>query len=215
MEEKFYEVFTPGSAEVVIKKSKFIGETFSVRSEEEVAQTVAKVKKKYYDARHHCYAYCLSDENAIRASDDGEPQGTAGRPILDVLLGEGMRYTLVIVTRYFGGTLLGTGGLTRAYHDAAKAVIDETEKLQRLTGVECTVTIGYELIGKLENLLKEKSVNMLDTSYGEKVEFDFVCDQRLAEEIDRKIVEFTSGATGLNISDSKNYGLVNNRVIWL
>lgn len=215
MEKKFYETYAPGYAEVVVKKSKFIGETFSVRSEEEATRALASVKKKYYDARHHCFAYCLSDENAIRAGDDGEPQGTAGRPMLDVLLGEGMRYTLVVVTRYFGGTLLGTGGLTRAYHDAAKAAIDATEKLQRLSGVECTVTFGYDLIGKFENLLKEKSVNMLDTVYGEKVDFNFVCGKDVADEISKKVTEYTSGESELSISDIKNYGLVNNRVVWL
>lgn len=215
MEKKFYEVFTPASATVVVKKSKFIGETFSVKTEEEAAQCVAGVKKKYYDARHHCFAYCLGDENAIRSSDDGEPSGTAGRPILDVILGEGMLNTLVVVTRYFGGTLLGTGGLTHAYKDAAKEALDATEKLLRQKGVKCVASVGYDLLGKVENLIKEAGVVSLETQYSGDVTVSFLGDESDVNGIIKRIVELSANKAKIEVSNSIEYGLAGNRVIWL
>lgn len=215
MEKKCYEVYDSAKAEVIVKKSKFIGESFSVKNEEEVASYVAAAKKKYYDARHHCFAYCLADENSIRSSDDGEPSGTAGRPILDVILGEGMRNTLVIVTRYFGGTLLGTGGLTRAYKDAAKAVIDETGKLEICTGVEVIAFISYELLGKAENVLRSADAVLIDTEYSSDVKMTFVASEEVANQIIKQFTEISSGAVKYNMSEIKSYGLVDNRVIWL
>ena len=109
-------VYQGNSAEIIEKKSRFIADIFSVSSEEEALQILEKVKKKYWDARHHCWAYVVGDEQVQeRCSDDGEPSGTAGKPILEVIRGNEIHNVLIVVTRYFGGTLLGTGGLVRAY----------------------------------------------------------------------------------------------------
>ena len=121
MEEYSKIVYMGGQGEIVEKKSRFLADVESVGSEEDVAVFLEKIRKKYWDARHHCSAYVLGERNEIsRCSDDGEPSGTAGRPILDVLTSSGVRNACVVVTRYFGGVLLGTGGLVRAYGRAAR-----------------------------------------------------------------------------------------------
>ena len=122
MAEEYKIIYQGGEGEIVEKKSRFIASCIPVKSEEEALGFIESVRKKYWDARHHCYAYVLGERNELmRCSDDGEPQGTAGKPMLDVLLGAGVHDALVIVTRYFGGVLLGTGGLVRAYSGAARA----------------------------------------------------------------------------------------------
>ena len=121
MAERICKLLEGGTSEVIVKKSRFLGITFPVETAEEAALQIAGIRKKYYDARHNCYAYRLTDKE--RFSDDGEPSQTAGKPMLDVLAGAGLTGALVVVTRYFGGTLLGTGGLVRAYTDAAKEAV--------------------------------------------------------------------------------------------
>ena len=133
-----------GSAEIVEKKSRFIGEVFPVEHEEEAMQLLEQVKKKYWDARHHCWAYVISgDRVQERLSDDGEPSGTAGKPILEVIRGQQVGNLLVVVTRYFGGTLLGTGGLVRAYTEAAKQALAESVIITRITGYRLKIETDY------------------------------------------------------------------------
>ena len=130
MDNQYKTIIESGSGEYIEKKSRFIGELVPVSSEEEAFAYLDAVRKKHYNASHHCFAYVLGEKNQTeRASDDGEPSGTAGRPILHVLEGEEICNALIVVTRYFGGTLLGTGGLTRAYTAAAKAAVAKTFRL--------------------------------------------------------------------------------------
>ena len=119
--DSFKTISQNGEILIIEKKSKFIATVMQVHTVEEADQYMQQLRKKYYDATHNCFAYQIGEHNEFqRSSDDGEPQGTAGKPILEVLKGEGIRNTLICVTRYFGGTLLGTGGLVRAYGKAAK-----------------------------------------------------------------------------------------------
>ena len=125
-------VYCGGEGEIVEKKSRFIATVKPVDSEEEASAFIAEMKKKYWDARHNCSAFVIGEHNEIqRSSDDGEPAGTAGHPMLDVLLGEGIHNTAVVVTRYFGGTLLGTGGLVRAYSKSVQAGLAASTVLER------------------------------------------------------------------------------------
>ena len=125
--EEFYMVDGPAQGEIVEKKSRFIANVFPVDSEEQALEIVEKTKKQYWDARHNCFAFVIGKNNEVqRFSDDGEPQGTAGKPILEVLTKGNIHNTLIIVTRYFGGTLLGTGGLVRAYGQSSKAAIENS-----------------------------------------------------------------------------------------
>ena len=164
------------TAEVVEKKSKFISNVFYVESREEAEEIIKKVNKQYHDARHNCYAYRVITTDGIieKASDDGEPSGTAGAPMLTILSKNNLANVLVIVTRYFGGILLGTGGLVRAYTDASKAAIDENEIVFKENGLECMFEVSYSDIEKLKYYLKQNDI--LETG-GEYLENAFIkCD---------------------------------------
>lgn len=146
--EEFYMVDGPARGEIVEKKSRFIANVFPVDSEEQALEIIEKTKKQYWDARHNCFAFVIGKNNEVqRFSDDGEPQGTAGKPILEVLTKGNIHNTLIIVTRYFGGTLLGTGGLVRAYGQSSKAAIENSRLLRVCEGVSfqlSVITIALE-----------------------------------------------------------------------
>lgn len=164
------------TAEIVEKKSKFIANLFYVETVEEAEEKVKEIKKKYFDARHNCFAYSVYTKDRIvnRFSDDGEPSGTAGGPMLNLLNGNNITNAVVIVTRYFGGILLGTGGLVRAYTDASKAAIDENEIVFKENGLECMFEVSYSDIEKLKYYLKQNDI--LETG-GEYLENAFIkCD---------------------------------------
>ena len=151
MEEKYKILYQGGQGELTEKKSRFIATTRPVETEEEAAAFVEEMKKKYWDARHNCYAYVIGDRGqTARCSDDGEPAQTAGRPILDVLLGAGVRNACVVVTRYFGGVLLGTGGLVRAYSGAAQEGLKASTVVEKCLGRKLLITTDYNGIGKLQ-----------------------------------------------------------------
>ena len=142
-----------GTSEVVVKKSRFLGITFPVETPEEAAEKIAGIRKKYYDARHNCYAYRLV--GAEKFSDDGEPSQTAGKPMLDVLSGAGLVGALVVVTRYFGGTLLGTGGLVRAYTEAAQEAVKNSRITEIRPKRQVVCRIAYPDLGKVQYLFRE------------------------------------------------------------
>ena len=142
-----------GTSEVVVKKSRFLGITFPVDTPEEAAEKIAGIRKKYYDARHNCYAYRLV--GAEKFSDDGEPSQTAGKPMLDVLSGAGLVGALVVVTRYFGGTLLGTGGLVRAYTEAAQEAVKNSRITEIRPKRQVVCRIAYPDLGKVQYLFRE------------------------------------------------------------
>lgn len=153
------------------KKSRFLSELHAVHSEDEALSLVEAAKKKHYDARHHCYAFRIEEQGRMveRASDDGEPQGTAGRPILDVLKGQEIYNALIIVTRYFGGTLLGSGGLTRAYSAAAKDSLEKSLVLSERRGLVFDLSYPYDLAGKVEYLFRNSGGILLTKDYGSLV----------------------------------------------
>ena len=139
-----------GQGEITEKRSRFLATLQPVTSEEEALLFIEQIKKRYWDARHNCYAYVIGDRAELcRCSDDGEPPHTAGRPMLDALLASGIRNAVVVVTRYFGGILLGTGGLTRAYRDAVTEGIRHCKTLDKLTGIPVDIVTDYNGIGKL------------------------------------------------------------------
>lgn len=151
------------------KKSEFIGYITHVKTEQEAQQYLAKIRKKHYDARHHCYAYIIKDEGVIRQSDDGEPSKTAGMPILEVLRHSGLEDAIIVVTRYFGGTLLGTGGLVRAYTEGAKAALEAAEILTYKTCVDLNITVDYSLYDKLTTLCQNRNGKIIDTQFTDNV----------------------------------------------
>ena len=157
MIDQFRTVYRGGTGEIVEKKSRFIATVRLVESEEEALSCLEALRKKYWDARHNCFVYIIGEnQETVRCSDDGEPSGTAGRPMLDVVQGAGLRNVLVVVTRYFGGTLLGTGGLVRAYTAAAKAGVEASEVIEKIPAVQFLVKVTYNQIGTLLYLLGQR-----------------------------------------------------------
>lgn len=187
-------VYQGASAEVVEKKSRFIGEVYPVTSEEEATEILEQVKKQYWDARHHCWAYVIGETQPMeRFSDDGEPSGTAGKPILEVIRGQALTNTLIVVTRYFGGTLLGTGGLVRAYTKASQEAVSVSTIITRIRGFKLKVTTDYTGIGKIQYILGQKGIPLLDSVYTDKVEIFVLVSEKEERSLVAEITEGTNG----------------------
>ena len=194
MKESYRILFESGQDEIVEKKSRFIGITFPIDSEEEAVRYIEECKKKYWDARHRCYAYVIGENMELqRFSDDGEPQGTAGKPILDVLIGEDVHDCLIIVVRYFGGTLLGTGGLVKAYSQASRAALLSSEVLEKKRGIILSVQTDYNGIGKIQYMLGNRNVEIWKSEYGEDVKLQVLTPISQIDEIMNEITEITMG----------------------
>ncbi len=205
-----------GTAEIIEKKSRFIAETAIVRSEEEASAFLEARRKKYWDARHHCSAYIIGKERPLtHSSDDGEPSGTAGRPILDVIKGFDVSDVSVVVTRYFGGTLLGTGGLVRAYSAAAKAGLEASVIAKKVNGLLLSVTIGYDLIGKLQYIAAARGFTQADAEYAENVVLSYYVPTEEAASFRKAVTEASSGKAQIEEIGEISYALTKNGVVLL
>lgn len=199
---------TGGSGEITEKKSRFIANVFSVEGEEEAVSYINKVKKKYWDARHSCWAYVIGNNNETqRFSDDGEPSGTAGKPILEVIEGAKIRNCLIVVTRYFGGTLLGTGGLVRAYQAASKAGLENSKIIEVMSGVKLSVDISYNNAGKMQYICAETESSIIDTLYGENVHMDIIVRQENYSRFNKKLADSFSGLIEPEIAGNVEYAV--------
>lgn len=184
-------VLTGGTGEIIEKKSRFIANVGAVSSEEEALAFIADMKKKYWDARHNCMAYIV---NGIkRFSDDGEPSGTAGKPILDVIEGRGLTNAVIVVTRYFGGVLLGTGGLVRAYQKSAIAGLEDSIVAEKCEGISTFIDTDYNGFGKIQYIAGTEGVNIIETDYQEKVRLRVVCETEKYGSFEKKVIEATAG----------------------
>ena len=178
-------------AELVEKKSRFIATIRPVSTEEEI-------KKKYYDARHNCSAFVIGSKAQLtRSSDDGEPSGTAGRPMLEVLLGSEIRNIAVVVTRYFGGTLLGTGGLVRAYSGAVKLALEQCETARQRFGIKLQIKTDYNYVGKIQYLLADRKIEMIDSVYAQDVEMTVIVPIEEYDRLCKDLTEATSAKAEL------------------
>lgn len=190
-------LLTGGEGEYVEKKSRFIATVRKCESEEEASAFIDEMKKKYWDARHNCSAFVIGSRGELtRCSDDGEPSGTAGRPMLEVLTGEGIRNIAVVVTRYFGGVLLGTGGLVRAYTQAVKEGLKNCTVGRMRAGQEVEVTTDYNGIGKILYLLGNAGIEPTASDYTDKVVLRLIIPSEEAERIHKDMVEITGGKVG-------------------
>lgn len=209
-----YEVLKNGEGKIIEKKSTFIGAVASVHSEQEALDFIATKKKEHYDARHNCFAYLVGDHNELmRSSDDGEPSGTAGRPMLDVLLGANVHNICVVVTRYFGGVLLGTGGLVRAYTKATEEGLKACTLLERHTGVHISLDVDYGLLGKVQYLLNERNIFVADSAYSDRVVFDVYVDDADAEPLKKELINQTNAQIKLEEIESCAYGIAEGKLI--
>ena len=199
MQDEIRVITEDTSGELTEKRSRFIAQLHPIRSEEEAVSYIESIRKQYYDARHNCYAYVMGETASIqRFSDDGEPSGTAGRPILEVLLANHLTDCVLIVTRYFGGILLGAGPLARAYGQAAAmAVAAAKEKgscLKLCTGRKITVRCDYNSLGKLQYLLNQNDLPPLEILYEENVTFILAVEEEKVPMICEKIKEATAAS---------------------
>lgn len=198
MLEQYKTIAKDSEAMIIEKKSKFIATVYKVTSPEEAEAYLTQLRKKYYDATHNCFAYQIGENNEFqKASDDGEPQGTAGKPILEVLKGEEIKNTLICVTRYFGGTLLGTGGLVRAYGKAAKEGLLEAGIIEKRKIYIYYLKMPYTLSGKVQYLLGEKGYVIRNSTYLEEVTFDVEVLIKESESFEKWLHEKTNAAIGI------------------
>lgn len=200
-------IIKAGNGEFIDKKSRFIAYICNIESEEQAVKIISEIKKKYWDARHNCYAYILGDNNEVqRFSDDGEPSGTAGKPILEVITGNECSNCLCVVTRYFGGVLLGTGGLIRAYTNAAKDALDNSRTGTLTDGTHAFIDADYNYVGKIQHICAQNEITIVDTVYAENVSFELMLEQQKENMLEKKITELSSGTLKLrDVSHIKMY----------
>lgn len=214
MIDHYRTVYTGGTGEIVEKKSRFIADIEPVSTEEEALAFIEKKKKQYWDARHHCFAYIIGKDPAvIRCSDDGEPAQTAGRPMLDVLLGRELTNVCAVVTRYFGGTLLGTGGLIRAYGGAVaeglKSAVLIEKKKARIMELSC----DYNSLGKLQYLFTQMGLSLLSSEYTDTVSLQILVP---TDRIDSFFSQVTENVSGRFVPEAKEevyYALADKEVL--
>ena len=192
-----------GQGEYTEKRSRFIGRLWPVESEAEALEHLTAVRKEHYDARHTCFAYVIRDSGTVRYGDDGEPQGTAGQPILAVLSGAQLTNVCCTVTRYFGGVLLGTGGLVRAYTAAAKAALEDAG-ISRMAQWQCLrIPCPYPLFERIKRLLDQHEAVVEDTEYGADVTLRALVRADRADAFTEALRELTAGAVAAERNGEK------------
>ena len=202
MLSQYKTVYCGGEAEIIEKKSRFIATVRPIKSEEEALAFIESMRKKYWNATHNCFAYVIGEHFGVqRCSDDGEPSGTAGKPMLDVLLGEEIHDVVVVVTRYFGGTLLGTGGLVRAYSGATKEGLLVSKVITKMHGQKLSVQTDYTGLGKIQYILGQRGIRILNSIYTDKVELEVLLPEAEIKAVMSEICEGTNGQAVMELSD--------------
>lgn len=214
MSDSYKIVYKGGEGEIVEKKSRFIAYVKPVDTEEEANDFIESIKKKNWDARHNCSAVVIGENNEFsRCSDDGEPASTAGKPMLEVLINEGIHNAAVVVTRYFGGVLLGTGGLVRAYQGAVKEGLAASVIVKKQKGAKYKITTDYNGIGKLQYIIASLNIFTINTEYTENVDIEVMVNSSMEKEFVDKVVEGTNGKVKISRIEEMSYVIVDNQVI--
>ena len=204
MNESYITVSEQASDEIVIQKSRFIGYACPCSSEEEAIQFIRTIREMHREARHHCFAYIIgTNSGIIRYSDDGEPNGTAGLPILNILKNEKIVNCCVVVVRYFGGVLLGTGGLSRAYSQGCKIALDAAGLVQMELSSETRCLVSYSLWNTVQFVLQKMNVKVHDVIYHDKVEFLLDTRTKDFENTVRILTDKTDGKISFGESEKK------------
>lgn len=214
MENRPYRtLYEGGVGEIVEKKSRFIATIEKIETEEEALAFIARMKKQYWDARHNCYAFVAGKNHELqRCSDDGEPNGTAGRPMLDVLLREDIHNIAVVVTRYFGGTLLGTGGLVRAYQKSVQEGLLNSTIIERMQGQLLEIHTDYNGIGKIQYILAQREIPVLDTEYTDKVVVKVIVPVENVQELKEAVTEGTNGMAGYQMGEKAEFASIEGKI---
>ncbi len=214
MLERYQTVYLGGEGEIVEKKSRFIATVRPVTREEEALSFIEEMRKKYWNARHNCYAYTVGENREYtRASDDGEPSQTAGRPMLDVLLGLQLYDTAVVVTRYFGGVLLGTGGLVRAYSAAVQEGIRNSTLIEKIYGVCLEVSTDYNGYGKIQYLAAQKGYAVVNTDFTDMVKMTLLIPAREEKAAREALTQSSNGRADIQKSKELYYTVLNGEVL--
>lgn len=200
-------VIANATAEIVIKRSRFIANIAHVESESQAIDFINNIKSKHWDAKHNVYAYRISENNIVRFSDDGEPHSTAGKPVLDILTGNNLINTVIVVTRYFGGVLLGTGGLVRAYSSAAAEAVKVSEIGENKECTYAELSCTYTQFEKMKFIFETYRVTLLDTNYADNVDVEFYLLSEDFEPLIEKITETFLGQIRVKIL-KKEYNLI-------
>ena len=202
MLSQYKTVYRGNEAEIIEKKSRFIATVKPVETEDEAIEFIESLKKKYWNATHNCSAYVIGERFQVqRCSDDGEPSGTAGKPMLDVLLGEEIHDVAVVVTRYFGGTLLGTGGLVRAYSSATKAGLEASTVITKMHGQKMTIGTDYTGLGKIQYILGQRGIQILDSIYTDNVTLEVLLPEEQIKGVMEEITEGTNGQAKMELQE--------------
>lgn len=200
MSEIFKTPACEAQAEIVEKKSRFIATLSHASSEAEALDFIKKIKKKYFDARHNCSAYIIgADKQILHSSDDGEPSGTAGKPMMSILAGNSLYNAVIVVTRYFGGTLLGTGGLVRAYSKAAEECIKNAKLLKMTYASQIKIEASYNDTGKLQYMFASDNITVLSSDYSDKVIFNLLVPAEKEESFIKAVTKATLGKSSAEI----------------
>lgn len=214
MLERYKTIYQGSVGEIIEKKSRFIATVRLVENEEEAIAFIEEMRKKYWNATHNCFAYVIGENReCVRCSDDGEPSGTAGKPMLDVLLGEGMYNTAVVVTRYFGGTLLGTGGLVRAYSKAVQEGLAQSMVIEKQYGAIIAIGTDYTGIGKIQYFIGERKIPVLESEYTDKVQLKVIMPVGEVKRFLADLTEATNGRAKLEISENLYYAVLDGMVL--
>lgn len=195
--ESYLTVFGENTSEYVEKRSRFIATLRHCETEQEATDFINEMRSKYWDARHNVFAYSVADGSLCRFSDDGEPHGTAGKPMLDVILGSQIKNIAVVVTRYFGGVLLGTGGLVRAYSKSVQDVLQKSEVFVMLPCTACEIECNYSDHAKLLNLMENFEANITNTDFTDKIKLEFSLKSERVEDFSNKLCEAFSATLKL------------------
>ena len=211
--QKYKILYKEGEAEISEKKSRFIAHIAPAQTEEEAQAFIEKIKKQYWDARHNCWAYSIGEKQpALRCSDDGEPSGTAGKPMLEVLTGQELHNVVAVVTRYFGGILLGAGGLTRAYTKGASIALKAGGVVEKVQGVKVSLHLDYDMIGKVQYFCGQNNWHIEDTEYTDKVIVHILAEVSVADEIEKEAIEASNGKIIVEKSEKDIYFKEENRL---
>lgn len=214
MLERYKTIYRGNVGEIIEKKSRFIATVRLVESEEEALAFIEEMRKKYWNATHNCFAYVIGEHREIvRCSDDGEPSGTAGKPMLDVLLGEELYNTAVVVTRYFGGTLLGTGGLVRAYSKAVQEGLAQSQIIEKQYGIILEIGTDYQGLGKIQYIIGENKIPLLDSQYTDVVTLQVLLPMGEKERFVAELIEGTNGRVQIEEKEELYYGVLDGNVL--
>ena len=202
----YFTIEEEAQGEITEKKSRFICNLYHVENEEQIKDIVESLKKKHYQARHVCHAAILGDKaDVLKYSDDGEPSGTAGRPMLDILKGKNLTYTLACVTRYFGGVLLGTGGHVRAYSDSLTAGLSNAKIVEKRLCRRLSFSIDYQIIGKLKYVLDDYEAKIISEDYKNCIDIILAVPETMTERFKKYMIEITGA--DITINDEGTYFL--------